>query len=168
MSRIERPTPLCKDHDFLGFDCGSAPLNTYLVRHALANQANNSARTFVTLSGDRVIGYYSLAASAVECDDAQSRMAKGLARHPIPVILMARFAVDKAFQRRGVGASLFRDAIARCMNVSRDIGARAFIVHAKDDEAKAFYERFGMKPFPANEFHLFLLMKDVERALEIA
>src|SRR5438874_8716590 len=111
MSRLTGPVVLEKGHDFLTFDCGKEALNSFLVRHALANQANNSARTFVALDGERVVGYYSLAASAVLHDQAPPRMAKGLARHPIPVVLMARFAVDLAYQGGGLGSALFKDAI---------------------------------------------------------
>ena len=98
MSRFSGPYPLEKSHDFLDFDCGKEPLNTFLIRHALANQNNGSARTFVGLDENRVVGYYSLAVSSVLYDDAPDRMAKGLARHPIPILLMARFAVDVAYQ----------------------------------------------------------------------
>jgi GNAT superfamily N-acetyltransferase len=156
---------LQKTHDYLGFDCGKEPLNTLLVRHALANQANDSARTFVGLDGNRVMGYYSLAVSSVLHEAAPERMAKGLARHPIPILLMARFAVDKSYQGQGVGSGLFKDALKRCLNVSKDAAVRAFMVHAKDSEAKALYERYGMTECPSNPFHGYFLMKDVERFL---
>jgi GNAT superfamily N-acetyltransferase len=147
------------------FDCGKEPLNTFLVRHALANQANDSARTFVGLDGNRVVGYYSLAVSAVLYEEAPERMAKGLARHPIPILLMARFAVDKNYQGQGIGSGLFKDAIKRCLNVSKEASVRAFMVHAKDEEAKSLYQRYGMLESPANPFHLYFLMKDIEKFL---
>lgn len=163
MSRFSGPVLLDKSHDFLEFDSGSEPLNTFLVRHALANQANGSARTFVGLDGDLVIGYYSLAVGSVLYDEAPERMAKGLARHPIPVLLMARFAVDKNYQGQGVGKGLFKDALKRCLTVAKDAGVRALMTHAKDEGAKTFYLRFGMAECPANPLHLYLLMNDVER-----
>ncbi len=163
MSRFSGPILLDKSHDFLEFDCGKAPLNTFLARHALANQANGSARTFVGLEGNRVIGYYSLAVGSILYDDAPERMAKGLAKHPIPILLMARFAVDKNYQGQGIGKGLFKDALKRCLNVSKDAGVRAFMTHAKDDEAKSLYLRFGMVECPTNDLHLYFLMKDVER-----
>jgi len=159
------PVLLEKSHDYMGFDCGKEPLNTFLIRHALANQANDSARTFVGLEGGRVVGYYSLAVSSVLHEAAPERMAKGLAHHPIPILLMARFAVDKSYQGRGIGTGVFKDALRRCLNVSRDAAVRAFMVHAKDDEAKALYERFGMPECPVNPYHLYFLMKDIERFL---
>jgi GNAT superfamily N-acetyltransferase len=149
----------------MDFDCGNEPLNTFISRHALANQANGSARTFVGLAGNRVVGYYSLAVGSVLYDEAPERMAKGLARHPIPILLMARFAVDKAYQGRGVGKGLFKDALKRCLTVARDAGVRAFMVHAKDEQARSLYKHFGMLECPANPMHLYYLMKDVERAV---
>lgn len=165
MSRFAGPVLLAKSHDFLEFDCGNAPLNTFLVRHALANQANGSARTFVGLDGNRVAGYYSLAVSSVAVGDAPERMAKGLARHPIPILLMARFAVDLSYQGQGIGQGLFKDALKRCLSVSRDAGVRAVMTHAKDDAAKAFYVKFGMLECPTNPLHLYMLLKDVEASL---
>ncbi len=165
MSQFQGPVLLEYAHDYLDFDCGKEPLKTFLLRHALANQANDSARTFVGLDGNRVVGYYSLAVSAVLYEDAPERMAKGLARHPIPILLMARFAVDKAYQGQGIGSGLFKDALKRCLNVSRQAAVRAFMVHAKDEEAKVLYLRFGMLECPANPFRLYYLMKDIERLL---
>ena len=165
MSRFTGPVLLDKSHEFLEFDCGKEPLNTFLQRHALANQANGSARTFVGLEGNRVIGYYSLAVGSVLYDEAPDRMAKGLARHPIPILLMARFAVDRGYQGLGVGRGLFKDALKRSLGVAKDAGVRAFMTHAKDDAARALYLRFGMQECPANPLHLYLLMKDVERSI---
>ncbi len=165
MSIIHGPVLLTKAHDYLGFDCGKEPLNTFLIRHALANQANDSARTFVGLEDNRVVGYYSLAVSAIKYDEAPERMTKGLARHPVPILLMARFAVDKDFQGKGIGKGLFKDAIARCLNISQQAAVRAFMVHAKDEEARELYLRFGMQECPENSFHLYYLMKDIERTL---
>ncbi len=163
MSQFSGPVLLTKAHDFLEFDCGKEPLNTFLIRHALANQANGSARTFVGLHGNRVVGYYSLAVGSVLFDEAPERMAKGLARHPIPILLMARFAVDKDYQGRGLGKGLFKDALKRALSVSGEAGVRAFMTHAKDEEAKALYLRLGMQECSPDPLHLYLLMKDVER-----
>jgi GNAT superfamily N-acetyltransferase len=165
VSLFTGPALLRKEHDFLEFDCGKQALNNFLVRHALANQANDSARTFVGLHDNRVIGYYSLAVSSVLHDEAPERMAKGLARHPVPILLMARFAVDKEYQGQGVGKGLFKDALKRCLSVAADAGVRAFMVHPKDDDAKRLYARFGMTACPENPMHLYFLMKDIERVL---
>lgn len=165
MSRFTGPVPLDKSHDLLCFDCGKQPLNTFLARHALANQANGGARTFVGLDANRVVGYYSLAVSSVLFDEAPERMAKGLARHPIPILLMARFAVDKDYQGQGIGTGLFKDALRRCLSVSKDAGVRAFMVHAKDEDARQLYMRYRMLECPSNPMHLYFLMKDLEQFL---
>ena len=162
MTRFTGPVALDRSHDFLQFDCGKEPLNTFLIRHALPNQSNGSARTFVGLDGNRVVGYYSLAVSSVLYDDAPDRMAKGLARHPIPILLMARFAVDKDYQGLRIGTGLFKDALRRCLNVSKEAGVRAFMVHAKDESARQLYLRFKMLECPSNPMHLYFLMKDLE------
>lgn len=167
MSSLSGPVLLSKEHDVEQFDCGKPPLNGFLSRHALENQRNDSARTFVVLSEASVIGYYSLAASAVSHEEVPSRMGKGLARYPIPVVLMARFAVDLRFQGQGIGSALFKDAIKRALNLNREVALRAFVVHAKDDEARLFYERYGMTAFEENPFHLYFLMKDIEATLHI-
>lgn len=145
-------------------------MNRFLQRFAMANQANDSTRTFVVLNESRVAGFYSLAASAIQFEEAPPRMSMGLARHPVPIILMARFAVDLQYEGRGLGSALFKDAIMRTLNVSQHVGARAFVVHIKDDDARLLYEHFGMAGFPHNPFHLFHLfhlMKDIERALAL-
>jgi GNAT superfamily N-acetyltransferase len=165
MTRFTGPVPLDKSHDVSQFDCGKEPLNSFLIRHALANQLNGGARTFVGLEGTRVVGYYSLAVSSILFDEAPERMAKGLARHPIPILLMARFAVDKNYQGRGIGNGLFKDALRRCLNVSKEAGVRAFMVHAKDEDARTLYKHFGMLECPSNRMHLYFLMKDLEQFL---
>src|SRR5438309_2135439 len=91
---LQGPVPLEKSHDVDQFDCGAAPLNDYLRKYAWQNQQNRSARTYVALRGNRVVGYYSLAAGSVERDDVTPRVAKGLAKHPVPIILLARLGVD--------------------------------------------------------------------------
>jgi len=102
----------------------------------------------------------------VAFEAAPGRITKGQARHEVPVILMARFAVDLRFQGLGLGRSLFLDALTRSLQATELIGGRAFLVHAKDDEATAFYGRFGMVGTPGNPRHLYLLFKDVRRLLE--
>jgi GNAT superfamily N-acetyltransferase len=162
----KRPAPLTKSHDLSPFDCGKESLNDFLQKYALQNQSGGSARTYVlTTEEERVIGYYSLAPGSVVLEDAPSRISKGQARHPIPIILMARFAIDTNFQGQGLGRALFFDALTRSLHASEEIGGRAFAVHAKDEEAVAFYKKFDMEPSPQNARHLFLLFKDVRNLL---
>src|SRR5437016_8306617 len=154
-----------KSHDVSAFDCGETPLNYYLRKHAWHNQQNRSARTYVVLRGERVVGYYSLAAASVERAEAPARVAKGLARHPIPVVRLARLAVDQAEKGKGLGTALLKDALLRSLQAADIIGCRAVLVHAKDQAAQAFYRKFGFESSPIDEFHLYLLMKDIKAGL---
>src|SRR5438105_1194372 len=97
-----------------------------------------------------------------------ARVAKGLARHPIPIILLARLAVDRGEQGKGLGAALLKDALLRAAQASDIIGCRAVLVHAKDQTAKAFYQRYGFEPSPVDDLHLYLLMKDLRASTEKA
>lgn len=153
-------------HDVDAFDCGKEPLDRFLQRHALVNQKAGSAQTYVVCRAEqRVVGYYSLAVGAVERADAPGRVSKGLARHPIPVMLLARLAIDRSVQGKGLGKALLKDALLRTAQAADIAGIRALLVHAKDDEARAWYERFDFEPSPTDPYHLFLLMKDLRALL---
>jgi len=153
-------------HEVDAFDCGKEPLDQFLQRHALVNQKAGSAQTYVVCRGEqRVAGYYSLTVGAVEHADAPGRVGKGLARHPIPVMLLARLAIDRAEQGKGLGKALLKDALLRTAQAAEIAGIRALLVHAKDDEARAWYEQFDFEPSPTDPYHLFLLMKDLRALL---
>ena len=154
-------------HDVGAFDCGKEPLNRFLKRFALANQKAGGARTHVVCRDLRVVGFYSLAVGAVEHEAAPARIGKGLARHPIPVMLLARLAVDRAEHGRGLGRALLKNALIRTAEAAEIAGIRALLVHAKDDEARAWYEALEFEPSPTDPSHLFLLMKDL-RAILVA
>jgi len=153
---------LTNTQDADGFDCGKEPLNRFLKRFALVNQKSGSARTYVVCRGEsRIVGYYSLAAGSVDHGASPARVTKGQARHPVPVMLLARLAVDRGEQGRGLGRALLKDALSRTLQAADIAGIRALIVHAKDDEARAWYESFDFEPSPTDPYHLFLLMKDL-------
>ena len=164
LSKVE---PISPSHDLSRFDCGiHESLNDWLKRFALTNQKNDSARTYVVHRNGSVVGYYSVSAGSVSLEEAPARIGKGLARHPIPVILLARLAVDKGEQRTGLGKALLKDALARTARAADIVGARAVLVHAIDQRARTFYERFDFEPSPIHELQLMLLMKDLRKALE--
>ena len=165
---LNAPALLTKNHAIAGFDCGKPPLNDFLAKFALQSQASGGARTYVLTRGNTVIGYYSLAPASVAPDDASARVIKGQGRYPVPVILMARFAVASAEQGKRFGKALLRDALRRALSGAEAIGGRAFLVHAKDESARAFYLKFGMEESPTNALHLFLLFKDIRHSLESA
>jgi len=156
------PAPLSEKHDCNGFDCGHPLLNDWLRSHALQNQRAHAARTFVVCPERerRVIGYYSLAVGAVDHAAAPERVRKGLARHPIPVMVLARLAVDVHHKGKKIGRSLLKDAVLRTLQAAEIPGIRAIFVHAKDDRARGFYEHFGFEPSPIHPLQLMLLIKD--------
>lgn len=161
--RIEK---LRRDHPIDGFTCGRGELDRFLKRFALGNQQANAAQTYIALHETDVIGFYSLVVGETAFTDAPERLVKGLARHPVPIMLLARLAVSAAWQGRRIGAYLLRDAMLRTLQAADIVGIRAFAVHAKDETAKRFYEHFGFEPSPTDPLHLFLLTKDLRRSLE--
>ena len=156
---------LRREHALDSFDCGKEDLNRFLKRQAWNSQQAHSAQTYVLVRDVTVLGYYSLAAGSISHDEATERTRKGLARHPIPVILLARLAVDKSLQGRGIGPALLKDALLRVAEAADTIGARALLVHAQDEDTKGFYEHFNFQPSPSDPYHLLLIMKDLMRIL---
>lgn len=154
---------LARHHAVDTFDCGQEALNRFLTSFALTNQLANASQTYIALADSTVIGFYTLVVSEVSYSDAPERLKKGLARHPIPMILLARFAVHTEWQGRGVGAGLIKDAMRRTMQVADIVGIRALAVHAKDNNARSFYEHFNFIPSPTDPLHLFILTKDLRR-----
>jgi GNAT superfamily N-acetyltransferase len=156
--RIEK---LRRDHRVDGFDCGKEPLNRFLIRFALQSQLSNSSQTYLALTDDQVVGFYTLVFGDVGYDDAPERLGKGVARHPIPLMILARLAVSRSWMGKGLGSGLLKDAMLRTLKAAEIAGLRAFAVHAKDDAARAFYERFDFIASPSDPMHLFVLLKDV-------
>ena len=163
--KLSSPVLLDKLHDFASFDCGVAPLNDYLKKYALVNQQNRSARTYVALRGLIVVGYFTIANGSVGRAETPPRVSQGLANHPVPITLLARLAVDNSEKSKGLGQALLKDAILRAIQASEIVASRAILTHAKDEIAKAFYERFDLVPSPINPLHLYLLMKDARAIL---
>lgn len=165
MSEARRVEKLRLDHPIDSFDCGREELNRYLQRFAWQNQQAGAAQTYVGVVDDTVSGYYTLAVGHVTREEAPERLTKGLARHPIPIMLLARLAIDQRWQGRGVGKALLKDAMLRTLQAAEIAGIRAFAVHAKDEEARRFYLKFDFLPSPSDPMHLFVLLKDVRRVL---
>jgi GNAT superfamily N-acetyltransferase len=161
--RVEK---LSREHQLEDFDCGVEELNKFLKRYAWPNQQANASRTYVGLVGQTVVGFYTLAAGSVTLEEAPGRISKGLAKHPIPILLVARLAVDRGWQRQGIGAGLLKDAMMRGLQAAHTIGLRAIVVHAKDEKARKFYERFDFIPSPTDPLHLFVLLKDIRRIIQ--
>ncbi|MBS0507740.1 MAG: GNAT family N-acetyltransferase [Proteobacteria bacterium] len=148
-----------------GFDCGQPALNQFLQRYALVNQKSHSAQTYVCCQQGEVVGFYSLSVGSVQPQAATPRVMKGMARHPVPVMLLARLAVDLAHQRQGLGQALLKDALLRTAQAAEIAGIRCLLVHAKDDAARRWYEGWEFEPSPTDPYHLFLLLKDLKGLL---
>lgn len=165
---LSAPQPLDARHQVDEFDCGKPALTDWLLRHARQAQGGGSARTFVSCDGERVAGYYSLTVGQIDTLDAPERVRRGMGQHPIPLVILARLAVDLDYQRRGLGFSLLQDAIYRAIAVAEHAGIRALLTHPLDAEAEAFYRRFGFESTPENERQLILLLKDARRLTKMS
>jgi GNAT superfamily N-acetyltransferase len=164
MYALIAPRPIREDDDLSAFECGEPDLDDYLRKRALANHVQGTARCFIIKPpGGPVVGYYALATASVQREDALRRLQRN-APQQVPVILLARLAVDRKMQSHGVGKILLRDAIKRTLQVADQVGVRALLVHALHEEARNFYLRFEFEPSPTDDLHLFLTIKDAREA----
>jgi len=157
---------LAKEHDLNCFDCGNDALNRWLKRFAWTNVQNDAARVYVVHRRDQVVvGYHALTAGSVSREEAPERIGRGLAAHPIGVVVLGRLAVDRVQQGKGLGVTLLQDAFLRAQQAAETVGVRAVLVQAIDAKARSFYLRFGFTPSPIDEMRLILLMKDLRAFL---
>lgn len=162
---LAAPRPLEAGQVLDGFDCGNGALNEWLIRHAGQAHASGSARTYVVVEDQHIAGYFSLTVGQIDSLQAPERVRKGVAHYPIPVVILARLAVSRVFQGRGLGTGLLQDAIRRAVVVAEQAGVRALLTHPIDEAAARFYLRFGFEASPAREQQLILLLKDARRLL---
>jgi GNAT superfamily N-acetyltransferase len=150
------PQPLASNHQLADFACGEAVLDEWLKRRAMSNQLSGASRTFVSIDVQgRVYGYFALAAGAVAHQEATSAVRRNMPE-PIPVMVLARLAVDLRAQGTKLGAALLQDALIRAQAVSQNVGVRALVVHALNERAKLFYEHYGFKASPLHSMTLML------------
>lgn len=158
------PEHLNPAHDVAAFDCGMPELDDWLKKRALANQATGASRTYVVCAGGRVVGYYALATGSVGHAQAPGRVRRNMP-DPVPVMILGRLAVDRAWRGRDLGRSLLRDAVLRTLQAAKIGGIRAILVHAISDEARRFYEHYGFAASPIDPLTLMITVADAERAL---
>jgi GNAT superfamily N-acetyltransferase len=152
-------------HDVSDFESGNEALDRWLIRYAGQSQRRDAARTFVLSDAGVVIGYYALLAGELDHDEATEPTRKGMSRHyPIPVAILARLAVDHRHQHRGLGAKLLHDALRRVMLASEQLAVRAVVVHAADERAAHFYERFGFRALSATPRTLMVTLAELRAA----
>jgi ribosomal protein S18 acetylase RimI-like enzyme len=160
-----RPEPLRGKHDFGEFSCGEADLDEWLHKYSRHAEHARSARTFVSCSSDVVVGYYTTAIGQVDPDDSTKRLLKGQpAGRPVPVLVLARLAVDRRHQHKGLGRSLLYDALLTCVVIAERVGVAAVVAHTNDGAA-GFYDNYGFEESPTDPLHRILLMKDVRALL---
>lgn len=143
---------LTADHRLNDFSCGNPALDHWLITHALASQRADIARTYLALEDDVVVGYLSLTTGSVRPDEAPKRHARGMPRHPIPTILIARLAVEQHHQGKHFGSRLLGEALRRAVTASDTVAARLVVVDAIDEAAAAFYRRWGFIDAPENPY----------------
>lgn len=159
---------LARHHDRSRFRCGSDALDRYIRRQASQDARRNVSRIFVAVPEEReeIAGFYTLSAGSVERETLPEGVIKRLPRYPIPVGLLGRLGVDRRWSRRGLGSVLLTDALRRVHLASATLAVYAVVVDAKDESARAFYERFGFIVLPDSASRLFLPMSTVERLFE--
>ena len=165
--RLTKPQALAAHHRIEDFDCGKPALTRWVLHHARQAQSSGSARTFVVCDAERaseqVVGYFSLTVGQIDTLEAPERVRRGMGQYPIPLVILARLAVDLGYQSKGLGFSLLQDAILRTLVIAEQAGIRALLTHPVDAQADAFYRRFGFEPTPVREGQLILLLKDARR-----
>lgn len=165
-SPLVAPAPLDKSHETASFRSGADELDDWLRRYAWVNHQSGNARVFVATRDTRVVGYYALATAGVEKAEAPDSLTKGGVPAQMPCLLLARLAVDESEKNRGLGRGLLVDAIRRAVRVSDDVGVRALLIHARDDDARSFYEHHGeFVASPTDPLHLFMHLKHARRLL---
>lgn len=163
-ARPTGPEPLAADHELEGFDSGTDALDAWLRQRARPNEVAGASRTFVICSGRRVIGYYSLAAASIMHSVATGKTRRNMP-DPIPAVLIGRLALDRSWQRQGLGAALLRDAVLRIVGAAETVGVRAILVHALTEQAKSLYQRFGFRASPIEPMTLMMTVDEVRRTI---
>ena len=163
-AQLRPPEPLAPEHELNHFESGVASLDEWLKSKAGSNEAEGASRTFVVCTDRRVVGYYSLAASSILRAAAWGKVRRNMP-DPVPALLLGRLAVDRAWQRRGLGADLLSDAVLRAIAAAGSVGVRAILVHAVSEEAKAFYEKHGFRPSPLEPMTLMITLDEAQRML---
>ena len=160
--QLGTPEPLAASHRLDDFECGETVLDDWLKRRAMSNQSSGASRTFVVSDeAGCVRGYYAMAAGAVSHQLATSSVRRNMP-DPVPVMVLARLAVDRRTQGLHLGAALLQDAVNRAVTVSENTGVRALLVHALHQKARQFYEHYGFQSSPTHPMTLMLRLSGVK------
>jgi predicted N-acetyltransferase YhbS len=158
------PVLLDKSHKKEIFDCGNEALNVFLKKYALQNSKNNASRTYVSIckSQERVVGYYTLTYGSISHLEATEIVKKHMPNYPIPIMVLARLAVCIEYKNLGLGKSLLKNAMLRTWQAASIAGLKAVIAHAKDDNARNFYLKYGFEESVFDQYHLMIPIQDIE------
>lgn len=162
----QQPRPIEPTDNTTDFNSGEESLDRNLVERALTNHLADLGRCYVCVDADRnkVLGYYTLSAVAVEHADLPGKVRRN-APNPVPAVLMGRLAIDTKAQGSGLGRFLVRDAILSTLAAADRIGVRILLVHALHEQAAGFYESLGFKRSPTDPLHLYVLLSDARKSL---
>ena len=163
-AEVGAPQKFSGHHDLSAFDSGEPVLDEWLRRRAAQNEASGASRTYVVCAGNKVVGYYTLAAGAVAHAETSGRVRRNMP-DPVPVMVLGRLAVDKAFHGRGIGTGLLRDAVFRILQAAEIAGVRAILVHAISEEAKRFYEKYGFVASPIDPLTVMITVAEAAKML---
>jgi GNAT superfamily N-acetyltransferase len=157
---LSLPAPLIDNHQLDDFSSGEISLDLWLKRRSRANQASGASRTFIVCDGNRVIAYYALASGSLSLDNASGKFRRNMP-DPVPVVVLARLAVDRAYQGQGIGRALFRDCALRVLYAADVIGIRGLIVHSISETARNFYINLGLNPSPREPMLLMVTLSEL-------
>ena len=161
---VSAPKHLTAEYDVSAFDSGTPELDIWLKRRALANEAQGTSRTYVVTERGRVVAFYALANGAGARTDVSAKSRRNMPE-PIPVMVIARSAIDSAYQKQGLGSALLKDALLRVIAAAQIAGIRAVLLHAMSDDAKRFYERAGFHEYPVDPMMMMITLAEVEKNL---
>ncbi|TVT62156.1 GNAT family N-acetyltransferase [Amycolatopsis rhizosphaerae] len=165
--KLCHPRKLEKEDSVNGFQSGAFELDEWLTKYAMVNQRANNAVTYVTATEDRrVVGYYAITVAGVSKQNVPSEVAGGAPPTEVSCILLARLAVDWQYQDRKIGSALFNDALRRAVMLSKSVGVRAFLIHARDAAARSFYMHHAeLFQSPTDPLHLMIPIHHIEAAM---
>lgn len=164
MGNLSPPVPISDEHILANFDCGELSLNEWLQKRALKNQTSGASRCFVLCNNNKVIGYYSLSAGAINHNAAPKPLRRNMP-DPLPVLLLGRLAIDKNYHNKGLGSALLRDAMLRAVSVASDTGVFAILVHALSEQARRFYLSRGFVESPLQTMTLMMTLATIRLVL---
>lgn len=157
---------LGREHDRSQFACGVSALDDYLKKQAMQHAKSGVSRTFVLSDNARIQGYYSLSMGSIDKTSLPAQLQKRFPHHPLPIVRLARLAVDQTHQRKGVGKRLLAHALHKCYQLSKEIGMVAIVIDAKDDTARQFYRQFEFESLPEQDLTLWLPIGALRKLFE--